>query len=74
MKITFKTETKILKSFDFKELNDELEKELRAYFDDKPILKYEITFKEGVLAKQFNSFEDISERIADAITITIAED
>lgn len=72
MKITFKTETEILKEAELNEMTDEIQKELEASFDNKPILKYEITFKEGVLVKQCHRLEDISDKIVAALTITIA--
>lgn len=72
MKITLKTETEILKEVELNEITDEIQKELETSFNDKPILKYEISFKEGVLVKQCHRLEDISDKIVAALTITIA--
>jgi len=72
MKITFKTETEILREVEVSQMTDEIQKELETSFDDKPILKYEITFKEGVVVKQCHRLEDISDKIVSALTITVA--
>ena len=72
MKITFKTETEILQEVELNEMTDEIQKELEISFDDKPILKYEIAFKEGVVVKRCHRLEDISDKIVSALTITVA--
>ena len=71
MKITFKTETEILREIENFQLTDEIQKELEALFDDKPIKKYELTFNEGVVVKQCHRLEDISDRIVSSLTITV---
>lgn len=72
MKITFKTETEILREVEISELTDDIQKELETSFDDKPIKKYEITFKEGVVVKQCHRLEDVTDKIVSALTITVA--
>jgi hypothetical protein len=72
MKITFKTETEILREVEVSQMTDEIQKELETSFDNKAILKYEITFKEGVVVKQCHRLEDISDKIVSALTITVA--
>lgn len=71
MKITFKTETEILREVEISQLTDDVQKELETAFDDKPIKKYEITFKEGTVVKQCHRLEDISDKIVSALTITV---
>lgn len=74
MKLIFKTETEILKEFEMVEMTDEVEatlKELEANFDNRPILKYEITFKDGVFVKECHRLEDISQKIVSVLTITV---
>lgn len=72
MKITFKTETEILKELELSKMTDEIERELKDSFDDKPIKKYEIIFKEGVIVRQCHRLEDISAKSVSALIITIA--
>jgi hypothetical protein len=72
MKLTFKTETEILKEVELNEMTDEIQKELETSFDNKPILKYEITFKEGVTVNQCHRLEDITDKIVSTLTITVA--
>lgn len=71
MKITFKTETEILREVEISQLTDDIQKELEASFDNKPIKKYEITFKEGVVVKQCHRLEDINDKIVSALTIIV---
>ena len=72
MKVTFKTETEIIRELEINEMTNEIQSELESSFDNKPILKYEICFKEGVLVKDCHRLEDIDEEIVSAIAITIA--
>jgi hypothetical protein len=72
MKITFKTETEVLRELEVSQMTDEVIEELETSFDNKTILKYEITFKEGVVVKQCHRFEDVTDKIVSAITITVA--
>jgi hypothetical protein len=71
MKITFKTETEILREVEISQLTGDIQKELEVSFDDKPIKKYEITFKEGVVVKQCHRLEDITYKIVSSLTITV---
>jgi hypothetical protein len=52
-------------------LTGEIQRELENSFDNKLIKKYEITFKDGVLVKQFHRLEDIDDKIVSDLTITI---
>jgi hypothetical protein len=72
MKITFKTETEVLKELELDELTREMQNDLKALFDHKPILKYELTFKEGICVSQCHNLDDINEKMVSAVTITIA--
>jgi hypothetical protein len=70
MKLIFKRNTDILKEYEITEMTDEIQKEIET-FDDKQILKYEITFKEGVLVKKCHDLGDISDKMVSALTITL---
>jgi hypothetical protein len=72
MKIIFKTETEILREIELSEMTYEIQEELKESFDNKPILKYEIIFKEGVIVKQCHRLEDISDETVQTLTVTIA--
>ena len=71
MKITFKTETEILRELEISQLTDEIQKELETSFDNRQIKKYEIIFKEGVFVKQCHRLEDITDKIVSDLTITV---
>ena len=71
MKLIFKTETEVLRELEVSQITDEIEKELEASFDDKPMLKYEIIYKEGVIVKQCHRLEDISDKIVSSLVITV---
>lgn len=71
MKIIFKTETETLKEVEFDKLTSELQEELEYGFDNRPILKYEITFKEGVFVKDCHRMEDITDKQISILTITV---
>lgn len=71
MKIIFKTEREILKEVEFTEMTNEIQEELQNSFDNRQILKYEITFKEGVVVQQVHNISDVTEKVASALTITI---
>lgn len=72
MKLIFQTETEVLKEIDTLQMTDEIESELETSFDNRTILKYEITFKEGVLVKDCHALEDIDHKIASVLKITVA--
>jgi len=72
MKIIFKTETEILREIELSEMTCEIQEELKESFDNKPILKYEIIFKEGVVVKQCHRLADISNETVQTLTVTIS--
>lgn len=71
MKVIFKTETKILTELELDDITDDIENELETTYGDKPIKKYELTFNEGVVVKDCNRLEDISDKMVSVLTITI---
>lgn len=71
MKIIFKTEKEILKEIELTEMTNEVQENLENLFDERLILKYEITFKEGVVVKQVHRLQDITEKIASELTIVL---
>lgn len=73
MKLTFKTDTEILKEINLFQstLTDEIQSELKLEFDNRVMKKYEMTFNEGVLVKKCHSLGDITPEMVSEITITI---
>jgi len=71
MKLIFKTETETIKEIELHDMTDAVIKELETAFDEKPILKYEITFKEGAVVKHCHGLQDISEDMVSTVTITL---
>lgn len=73
MKLTFKTETEILREVELTEdgIKSELIKELDDLFDDKPMKKYEVNFKEGATVGNFNRMK-IDNATVLSIIITLA--
>lgn len=68
MKITFKTETEILKEVEItNEMPDEVFDDLKTSFDDKLVKKYEIIFKEGILVKQTHAMKASDAAISELI-------
>ena len=73
MKIIFKTEADILREIDFTQMTDEQMEVIKADFDQKVILKYELTFNEGVTVQQCHALEDISHKMISVLTITVEQ-
>jgi len=71
MEFIFKTETQILTKIDTSQMTRDILKEIQNTFMDKPIKKYEITFKEGVVVKQIDRLENIKPEMVSAITVTV---
>lgn len=72
MKLIFKTESEILEELEVPEtISDEFSDKLTETYNHKTMLKYEITFKEGVMIKDCHSLEDIKYGIIECVTITI---
>ena len=73
MKLTFKTDTEILKEINLFQstLTDEIQKELELEFDNRVMKKYKMTFNEGILVKECHSLGDITHEMVSGITITI---
>jgi hypothetical protein len=75
MKIIYRDTNKVLKEIDdFDSSNEELIKELVDSFDGKPILKYELTFNEGLgfTVGDLHDFNNVKPKFVSSITITIA--
>lgn len=72
MKFIFRTETEVLKELDLLALTDELEDELAELFDNRPIKKYDLVFKEGLTVYQCHNIRNVRPEMLESLTITVA--
>lgn len=73
MKIILKTESSNLIEIEFSDLSESVEKKLRESFDNRNVLKYELTFNDGVLLKDIHSIEDVTTKMINTLTVTLKD-
>lgn len=72
MKIIYKTETEVLRELNSEDLNESMIEELTTTFDNREILKYEVTYQKGTSISQIHDLNNaIDEGLVKSVTIVI---
>ena len=75
IKVTFKTEEKIIEQVNFAEHNNSKKiDELKAAYDQKDVIKYELIFNESIKVFQTHDISTLGQKQIKEVIITIKDE